>query len=51
MSQFLACLLFECAAAPTQVAFGTGGTSSSLRTYGFSKAGNKLKNEGSLLNY
>ncbi|XP_022933797.1 DNA-directed RNA polymerase III subunit RPC4-like [Cucurbita moschata] len=36
-------------AAPTQVAFGTGGTSSSLRTYGSSKAGNKLRNEDGTL--
>lgn len=32
-------------AAPTQVAFGSGGTSSTIRSYGISKAGNRPRNE------
>ncbi|XP_022988288.1 uncharacterized protein LOC111485583 [Cucurbita maxima] len=36
-------------AAPTQVAFGSGGTSNTIRSFGISKAGNRLGNEdGSL---
>ncbi|XP_038878504.1 uncharacterized protein LOC120070724 [Benincasa hispida] len=36
-------------AAPTQVAFGSGGTSSTLRSYGVSKAGNRPRNEDGTL--
>lgn len=36
-------------AAPTQVAFGSGGTSSTLRSYGISKAANRPGNEAGTL--
>ncbi|KAL0558545.1 hypothetical protein IC582_003120 [Cucumis melo] len=36
-------------AAPTQVAFGSGGSSSTLRSYGVSKAGNRPRNEDGTL--
>ncbi|TYK10040.1 DNA-directed RNA polymerase III subunit RPC4 [Cucumis melo var. makuwa] len=35
--------------APTQVAFGSGGSSSTLRSYGVSKAGNRPRNEDGTL--